>query len=421
MPPFSFVHTADLHLDSPFSALSQNTPEVAGVLREAAFQAFEMVIQLCLEKKVDFLVVAGDIYDGADRNLRAQVKFRDGLARLHQAGISSYVVHGNHDPLEGWSSTLDWPPSVHIFGDQVETADARRGESLLARIQGVSYPRREERRNLSQLFGRKDDVFHIGLLHANVGQETGHEPYAPCSLEDLLRSGMDYWALGHVHRAKILSEHFPTVAYPGNTQGRNIRETGGKGCYFARVTEDGRVVMEFHLTEAVRWVLQDLPIGGLRTDQDLLDALERICADLSEGASGKPVMARIRLTGRGPLYRSLRNPGMIPDLLQILSERVLSGSASVWVEQLRLDVFPDWDMEALAESNDFLGELHRTFLEISCEEGLDDVLREDLNVLFEDPRARRFLERPCPDRLKALLAQAEGLCLEGIVGEGSAE
>ncbi|MBN1106813.1 MAG: DNA repair exonuclease [Deltaproteobacteria bacterium] len=418
MIPFSFVHTADLHLDSPFSSISQNAPEVAGVMRDATLHAFESVIRLCLRKKVDFLLVAGDVYDGADRNLRAQVRFRDGLVRLHEAGICSFIVHGNHDPLEGWSSSLEWPPSVHIFGDQVETAGARKGDALLARVQGISYAKREERRNLSLLFGRKDATFHIGLLHANVGQDTGHEAYAPCSLDDLRRAGMDYWALGHVHRARILAEGPPTVVYPGNTQGRSVREAGRRGCYLVRVSEDRHVDLEFHGTEAVGWAFREVSIRDLRTEQDLLDTLEGTCRDLAGEASGRPVMARIHLTGSGPLYGSLQNQGQVSDLLKILREKGLSGSPVVWVEQVRIGVTPERDVKVLMEANDFVGELLRVSREHLGEEDLAGLLDEDLNSLFEDPRARRFLVRPDAEGLKALLMKAEGICVDHLAGGG---
>ena len=117
-PDFSFVHAADLHLDTPFKGIGSTAPQVAEQLREASLAAFDSLVDLCLERRAAFLVVAGDIYDGPERGLRAQLRFRDGLARLSAAGISSFVVHGNHDPVEtGWSALNDtWPERVTIFG-----------------------------------------------------------------------------------------------------------------------------------------------------------------------------------------------------------------------------------------------------------------------------------------------------------------
>jgi exonuclease SbcD len=417
MPNFSFVHTADLHLDSPFATLNLNNPGLADILRSATFEAFDKVIQLCLEKRVDFLLVAGDVYDGGDRSLRAQVKFRDGLKRLDEAGIRSFVVHGNHDPLDGWSSALEWPLGVHVFGDHLQTLEVKRNGSFLASIQGISYPKRDERRNLSLLFSRTGPGFHIGLLHANVGSDTGHEPYAPCSLEDLLKPEMDYWALGHVHRRRVLSQNLPFVLYSGNTQGRNMKETGEKGCYLVKVGEDKDVEMEFHATDVIRWTTQDLPIHDLQSEQDLINALDQVCLDISKRESGRPAIARITLSGRGPLYKFLRRPDTVYDLLEVLHEMGMSYSPFVWVEQIQLRVNPEIDPEARMKERDFLGDLLRYSRELSGDEHFMELVREDLAPLFEDSRVRRFLDFPEEEKLKDLLKEAEKICLENLDGE----
>ena len=121
MKDFSFVHTADLHLDSPFSGLRQVDGEMAGLLKDATFKAFDQVVDLALGNKVDFLLVAGDVYDSSERSLRAQLRFADGLKRLADAGIRSFVCHGNHDPMDGWSASLHWPNEVHVFGPHLES------------------------------------------------------------------------------------------------------------------------------------------------------------------------------------------------------------------------------------------------------------------------------------------------------------
>ncbi len=417
MPNFSFVHAADLHLDSPFATLHMNNPALARGLRSATFEAFERVVQLCLDQQVDFLLVAGDVYDGADRSLRAQVKFRDGLKRIDEAGIRSFVVHGNHDPLDDWSSTLEWPSGVHVFGDHVETLEVERNGTRLACIQGISYPRRDERRNLSLLFNRTGLSFNIGLLHANVGSDTGHEPYAPCSLEDLLKPEMDYWALGHVHRKKVLSKSLPFVVYPGNTQGRNIKETGEKGCYLVKVSEGKEVEMEFHATDVIRWITHDLSIQGLQTEQDLINALDQVFLDISERESGRPVIARITLSGSGPLFKFLRGPNTASDLLEILHEMGTSCSPSVWVEQIQVRVGPEIDPMVRMKERDFLGDLLRYSRELLGDRHLGELLRKDLAPLFESSRIRRYLDSPEDHEFKALLEEATRICLEGLHGE----
>jgi DNA repair exonuclease SbcCD nuclease subunit len=414
MPAFSFVHTADLHLDSPFSALGLQHPHLADIMRSATFEAFEKVIQLCLDEKVDFLLVAGDVYDGEDRSLRAQVRFRDGLRRLSSAGIRSFVVHGNHDPLNGWSSQLEWPEEVHLFRDHAEIAEIRRGDSLLATVEGISYPAKEEKRNLSRLFKGNRGTFHIGLLHANLGSDTGHEPYAPCSLGDLMRAEIDYWALGHVHKLRIISDRHPWVCYPGNTQGRNIREGGQRGCILARVSEKGEIECDVRATDVVRWTTKELSITKMGTEEDLLKGIEQVCRETAHEASGRPVVLQLHLGGRGPLFGKLTTPHTLNDLTETSRDIGMAFTPFVWIEQIRSTVNPSIDLEMRREEGSFLGELLRYSKELAHDPDISKLLREELSPLFDDRRLGRFTDLPPKDTLVRLLNEAERLCAEKL-------
>lgn len=105
----TFVHCADLHLDSPFEGMLDE-PEIAELLREATFRAWERVVETAQIENADFVLIAGDVYDSSDQSLRAQLKFLEGLERLHESGIEVFVVHGNHDPLSTWKARLQFPP-----------------------------------------------------------------------------------------------------------------------------------------------------------------------------------------------------------------------------------------------------------------------------------------------------------------------
>ena len=118
-------------------------------LREASLAAFDSLVELCLERRAAFLLIAGDIYDGPERGLRAQLRFRDGLARLSEAGIPSFVVHGNHDPVEtGWSALSGpWPESVTVFASGAVQAVTVESDGIpLATVQGVSFAHGASRR-----------------------------------------------------------------------------------------------------------------------------------------------------------------------------------------------------------------------------------------------------------------------------------
>ena len=182
MPILRFVHAAALHLDSPFRGIRNQAPaHVADTLSSATFDAYRNIIDLCLREQVDALLVAGDIYDGADRSLRAQLRFVDGLARLSSHGIRSFICHGNHDHLDGWEARLDLPAGCIRFGPEVQGFPVFPDESERAMVYGVSYPTREVRENLTPHFAGTNpgQGFKIGLLHANVGNNPDHDPYAP--------------------------------------------------------------------------------------------------------------------------------------------------------------------------------------------------------------------------------------------------
>lgn len=416
MPAFSFIHAADLHLDSPFASMAKENPDIASEMRDAAFTAFENIIRLCIEKKADFLLIAGDVYDGEDRSLRAQVRFREGLKRLSDAGINTYVVHGNHDPLNSWSASLDWPEGVRIFRDRHEICHAERNGSILAVIQGISYPNRDEHRNLSLMFKRTESsAFHIGLLHANAGNNTGYAPYAPCSPADLKGAGMDYWALGHVHEKKVLNDYAPVILYPGNTQGRSVRETGKRGCFFIRVDEQHNIEKEFFPVHAVEWRVEEIPGGNFTSEQDIIKCLEQKCAEISENDLSVPTVVRFILTGRGHLSNYLMNPVITEDLLEITREAGISCSPYVWVEQIRSQVQPEFNFKAISRQEDFPGELYRYFKGMLNGAEFDRFIKEELSDLFDNSRAVKMISPPEKKRMEALLEKAGNICLEGLL------
>jgi exonuclease SbcD len=212
---FSFIHAADLHLDSPFRGFEQITDidesvreYIMGTLRNCTFTAFANIVRACVQNEVDFLVLSGDIFDQACRSLRAQLRFRDAVTELAQRNIKVFVAWGNHDCDDGGAGDrLSWPENVHFFtpGEVGSYEVVRRGREI-ARVYGISYPRREVSENYALRFRRDSKApFAVGVLHCNVGGVTGHENYSPCQLSDLLQSRFDYWALGHVHTRRVLN------------------------------------------------------------------------------------------------------------------------------------------------------------------------------------------------------------------------
>ena len=432
MKKISFIHASDLHIDSPFTGIGARSETVAEALRSATFDAFDALVQFCIDKEVQFLLVSGDIYDGADRSLRAQLKFLDGMKRLADHNISSFIAHGNHDSIDGWSSTIKWPDKVHIFKadpietkpietkpgetDPIETKTIKINGEPVAAISGISYGSRNERRNLAKKFKAADpDLFQIGVLHCNCGGNTNHENYAPCRLEDLTKTGFDYWALGHVHEKKILNKN-PYVVYSGNTQGLNIRETGERGCYHVVVDENRHVDIEFCPLDAVRWFTARIDI----TDIDSIDGLDikivKSIDRLREQGKGRPVICRIFLTGRGLLYKDLRQKSAVPDLLERIRETGLTEDPFVWVQNFEVNCWPETDLEKRRDLNDLLGQVLRISKNIgdagNDSQALKDALMPALCGLYENHRIAKFLDPPSGDDLKKILQDAELLCVD---------
>ena len=423
MSRLKFVHAADLHLDSPFRGIRNEAPVyVAEALHRATFDAYDNIVSLCLQEQVDALLVAGDIYDGADRSLRAQLKFADGLNRLDAAGIRSFVCHGNHDPLDGWEARLSLPPGCVRFGPEVTAEPVFPGEPERAVVYGMSYPRRDMRENLSPLFAEaaERNGFGVGLLHANVGGNPDHDSYAPCSVADLADTGLDYWALGHVHTRQVLRQERPTVVYPGNPQGRNPRETGARGVYLVEVDDFGDVSLDFCPVDVVRWETLTVNIADLETEQDLLDAVGYAVASCAETSDGRSVVFRLTLSGRGPLHRTLQRGDTIEELRERVNERYAGAHAWLWCERIRADTASPVDREQVAQREDFAGDLARLGIDLREDPAALAELRELLRPLYVNSNASPFLGNsalPSDDDLRELLASAEEECLATLVGE----
>ena len=444
---FRFVHTGDLHLDSPFVGLTSEAPAgVVATLREATLRAWANIVDLALAEQVDFFLVAGDAFEHANRTLRGQLAFRDGLARLAVARIPSFVVTGNHDPLSGWEPSVTWPELAHRFpANDVTARPALRDGEEIARVHGISYHTRDITTNLARRFHREaDSPFAVGLLHANVGGLADAANYAPCSVGDLQASGMDYWALGHIHRHQVVAAERPTAVYCGNPQGRDPGETDPRGCYLVRVDDAGRAHPEFRAVDVVRWQLLGVPIGDLATEEALVDAVAT-AVDEARIAADRSIVARVTLTGRGPLHASLAKPGLRDDVRISAQERLGIAEPFGWLESVRDATRPAIDLEARRKSEDFVGDLLRrldltrsvlagraTPADLTLAGGatpadvtLDGVpsvadLDATMDGLFANQRARRPLHgaRPNAATLARLLDEVEGILVDRLGGEG---
>lgn len=399
MVPFTFIHAADLHLDSPFRSLAKAPEAVRERLREATFTALRRLVDAAKREKVDFIVLSGDLYDAADRSLRAQLRLQRAIAELTEHGIEVFAVHGNHDPESGRQAKLDPPPGFFVFGsDEVSCrpAHTRSGE-IAAHVYGISYPHAAVTDNLALRFEKKEGAaFHIAVLHANVDGDPAHDNYAPCRLEELVASGFDYWALGHVHHRRVLHE-YPHVVYPGNLQGRSIRETDRKGAYVVKVSASGEVEMKFLDVADVLWQEAVVSIEGIEREQALKEKLLNAVDELRRSSEGRPVVARLRLEGRGALHERLLEPSVAEEWLAELRDWVgipdAVESEWLWPESLAVRTSGALRLQAGAEEDGFVGELLRAGLAATeNEERSGELFKESLDSLRKQPMLRNWID-----------------------------
>ncbi|WP_308634618.1 metallophosphoesterase family protein [Paenibacillus silvisoli] len=415
---FRFIHAADLHVDSPFRGLPEAPPHVREALGFSTFQAVRRLVETAIREQVDFVVIAGDLYDTADRSLRAQLTLQREWQQLHAHGVRLFVIHGNHDPLSGGKADLAWPETVRFFGaDKVSSMPAytRAGE-LAAYVHGISYGTRVVTTNLASSYKPVDGagVYQIALLHGNVDGNAGHDPYAPCSLQELASAGFHYWALGHIHQRAVLHT-YPHVVYAGNTQGRHVKETGPKGCYIVDVSPSLETKLQFVALDSVRFETLRVSIEGLRTEQSLMDELERAALEAAAKCEGRPFVARVRLEGRGSLHELLAvNPVAAADLLGGLRERMAQWDGQsapwCWISGLEAETGAELDMAALADEDSFIGELLRGSYAAEGEaRELQSLMDEALQPLSAHARLRKLVRSLQEEHAQLWLEQAREL------------
>ncbi len=418
MAEFRFIHCSDLHIDSPFKGLTSQAPALASALRESTFKAFQNIAHLALQEKVDAVLIAGDVFDGADRSLQAQLKFRRILKELSDEEIQSFIVHGNHDPLNSWAHTLEWPEHVTIFpGNKVLRVPVKKEGKNIAWVYGISYPQKEVTENLALKFRNDDEKgFSIGLLHANVGQQPGHDNYAPCSINDLVSRNFDYWALGHIHEHKVLRESNPAIVYSGNTQARHLRETGQKGCCLVTLSTDSPPDIRFMTTDVVSYRSATVDLQNAENINDVIRKIQVQCEELAkETIPREGLVARLNLTGRTSIHKELQAAGVINALTEEI--HTFFEGHSPWVSiELSTETAGTFDIANLKEGKDFIADLVNLCDETDKEE-LNTKIRESMKPVFESWAGRKYLKDFPTEEMDGLLQKSRNLALDQLVDQ----
>lgn len=331
--PISFLHAADIHLDSPLRGLERYEHAPVDRIRGATRRAFERMIHLAVSSRVDFVLISGDLYDGDWRDYNTGLYLVGQLGRLRDANIPVFVISGNHDAANKMTRSLRLPENVRVLSH--ERAETIRLDGLGVAIHGQSFARAAVTENLALSYPEAVPGWvNIGLLHTCLTGLDGHDRYAPCTIEDIRRRGYDYWALGHIHaRGTPCSD--PLVVFPGNPQGRHIRETGEKGCLLATVASSGGIATVFHRLDSVRWERGRVDASDLQTESDLLDHVSTTLDALlqAEADPDRLLAVRVVLHGTTSLHDRLHaDPERyVAEVRNVGLER---GGDRLWVEKV---------------------------------------------------------------------------------------
>lgn len=412
------VHAADLHVDSPLSGLARYGGAPVDEIRSATRRALSNLVDMCEREGAALLLIAGDLFDGDWKDYTTGLFFAEQMARLKRCGIRVVVVRGNHDAASQISRHLALPDNVIELSH--EAPETRQLSDIGVAVHGQSYARRAETEDLALAYPHAvPGLFNIGLLHTCVTGRAGHEPYAPCRLPTLLSKGYDYWALGHVHQREVLHEQ-PWIVFPGNLQGRHIKEVGEKGATLIDVQE-GRIVGVHHRAlDVVRFQQRDVVLEAEWDVDRAIDAASTAIEEEFDAAGERTLIVRVTFAGRGEAHAALCAESERWEA-QLRARAAELGR--VWVESVRFHTEPLVSFARLAERGDALGQLAEALEELRrCPERLQDYLGqfEDLRSKLppevrEGPDAIRLDE---PESLGSVLEEVESLLLTRLASSG---
>ena len=410
--PFRFVHTADLHLDSPLRSLALADPELAERVGAATRTALSRIVDLCLAEKAAALLIAGDLYDGGETSMKTAGFLAAELRRATAAGVRVFLIRGNHDAAARITRELVLPEGVHVFGARdvpVILEGAADGRDVA--VHGVSFAEPRAPESLLPRFAPPvAGAVNVALLHSSLGGAEGHDPYAPVGVAELAAAGVDFWALGHVHRRAVHRTR-PAIVMPGIPQGRDIGEAGATSVTLVDLAADGTAHLDERRVAAARFERVSVDIAGCDRLEDLL-AQAGAAMEAARGPDAVEVILRVTLTGAGPLAWRI---GADRDLVEANLRAEAAARGGLWLEGLRLACrAPD---AAPADGALPLGELARL---IEAEIAPSEAFRAEARATLDELRRALPRDPGLRETLGADEAAAEA-AIDAALAEGAGE
>lgn len=415
---FKFIHAADIHLDSPLKGLERYDGAPVDQIREATRQALDNLVQLAITEEVAFVLIAGDLYDDDWKDYNTGLFFIGQMAELRNAGIPVVLLMGNHDAANKMTKVLRMPDNVrtlsHRKPDTIELQDYG------VAIHGQSFAKAAVTDDLSAGYPTpRSGFFNVGMLHTCATGREGHEKYAPCTIDGLLSKRYDYWALGHVHKQEILRED-PPIVFPGNLQGRHIRETGPKGCVIVTVDDSNAVSVQRHYLDAVRWEMCSIDATDAANREEALDRLGDVLNQLVQRNEGRLLAVRVQVSGACPAHDKIASQ---PERwLNEVRNAALQVGEAIWIEKVISRTSrprgPDGEPTdgPLGEITEMIKELRSDEKRLTPLSGeLEELKRRLPPELREGPDAIRLDD---PQWLRQVLAEVQPMLVSRLLENG---
>ena len=421
---WKFIHAADIHLDSALHGLARYEGAPVEEIRSATRRAFDNLIELAIDEEVAFVLIAGDLYDGDWKDYNTGLYFMERMSRLREAGIRVFMVAGNHDAASQITKHLRLPDNVTMFATRAPEQIIL--DDLKVAIHGQGFASRAVTDDLSQAYTQGEpQLFNIGLLHTCLDGKPGHEPYAPCTVDGLRSKGYQYWALGHVHKREEVSQD-PWIVFPGNIQGRHIREVGPKGCTL--VTVDNEEVAEVKQCDldVLRWSQCEVDVTESETVDDIYELVREGLQAVLDAAEGRPVAVRLVLQGACSAHSELHtDQGHWVQEYRALATGL--GGAGIWLEKVSFKTKPSVSADEILARDDALSGLLRAIQNMELNDTALDEIANELSAFrqklpAELTGAENSVNPVSPEQIKDSLEDIKELLINRLLStEASGE
>ncbi|MGO3400055.1 MAG: metallophosphoesterase family protein [Lentilactobacillus parabuchneri] len=407
-----FIHTADLHLDSPFLGLKNHSlpDDLWEKIHQSTFDSFQKIIDEAINDQVDFVLLVGDLFDREERSVAADAFLMAQLNRLKDHEIDAFISFGNHDYSTADPSSFGYPDNTYVFSNQVETKKYRLENGQVVAISGFSFDKQWITDPMIQDYPQafSDATWNIGMLHGSLSTLNSPEAnYAPFTLNQLEEKGYDYWALGHIHKRQALNKQ-GTINYSGNTQGRHINETGEKG--FLLVESDGsQLTSRFQSTAPIIWDFMAVSVA----QQPVKQLAESIMSQLADQHFDQLHLLRLQLKSDQQLDSELLGQIASGELLDAIQQinRDKWRQLNCWVTSLKAPV----------EKNVVYSAIDQTYFNQARDETLTDDAYNQILKAFDKQPAFIKDELNQADIKQSVFDDASAILRENVVNEHDKE